>query len=74
MEQQGVTWLVQYLDDFLTLGQSDPSSRSCNMKIMSAVCEEVGLPIEPAKNSRSGNRNHALGDGTRFEQRDYQAS
>ena len=49
MKQQGVTWLVHYLDDFLTLGQSDSSSCSSNMKIMSAACEEAGLPIEPAK-------------------------
>ena len=41
--------MVHYLDDFLMLGQSDSFSCSCSMKIMSTVCEEASLPIEPAK-------------------------
>jgi len=49
MGQEGVTWLVHYLDDFLTLGPGESSTCNDNMEIMSAVCREAGLPIEPTK-------------------------
>ena len=49
MTQQGVTWLVHYLDDFLTLGPSSSSECNINMTTMMVVCNEASLPVEPSK-------------------------
>ena len=45
MQQQGVSWVWHYVDDFITLGA--PSS-SENVT-MHRTCEEVGMPVEPEK-------------------------
>ena len=37
MNQEGVTWLVHYLDDFLTLGLRDSSECASNMEVMAVV-------------------------------------
>ena len=49
MMQKGVTYVVSYIDDFLTVGA--PASLECqtNADIMHQTCEEVGLPTEPEK-------------------------
>jgi len=49
MNQEGVTWLVHYLDDFLMLGLRDSLECAGNMEVMAAGCREVGLPIEASK-------------------------
>ncbi len=50
MEQQGVSWVRHYVDDFVTVGP--PASPACghNMEIMQETCEKAGMPIEPDKN------------------------
>ena len=49
MEQRGVSWVIHYIDDFLTIGA--PHSDEClsNMQIMQDTCAEAGLPVEPDK-------------------------
>ena len=49
MTRQGVSWLVHYLDDFLTVGPSGSPECDNNMSTMMAVCKEAGLPAEPSK-------------------------
>ena len=45
----GVSWLIHYLDDFLTIGA--PYNEECakNKAVMSEVCGKAGLPLEPEK-------------------------
>ena len=49
MQQNGVTWGIHYLDDFLTIGL--PYSDEClhNISIMHTICEKAGMPIEHRK-------------------------
>ena len=49
MQQNGVTWGIHYLDDFLTIGL--PYSDEClhNITIMHTICEKAGMPIEHHK-------------------------
>ncbi len=49
MQVQGASWLAHYVDDFITVGA--PQSMECgrNVEVMHAVCEEVGMPVEPEK-------------------------
>ena len=45
LEQQGVTFLLHYLDDYLTLGH--PGSQEChnNLQVILATCEMLGVPL-----------------------------
>ena len=49
MTQQGVTWLVHYLDNFLMLGPSGSPECDNNMSTMITVCDEAGLLVKPSK-------------------------
>lgn len=49
MQQNGVSWAVHYVDNFLTIGK--PGSDECqrSMVIMHDVCAKACLPLEPTK-------------------------
>ena len=49
MQQNGVTWAIHYLDDFLTIGL--PYSEEClhDVTIMHTICDKAGMPIEHRK-------------------------
>jgi len=49
MINQGVSWTIHYIDNFLTMGAPHLKECGSNMKIMEATCTLAGLPIEPAK-------------------------
>ena len=49
MTRHGVSWVVHYLDDFLTLGPGGSQECGSNMSSMLDVCMKAGLPIEPSK-------------------------
>ena len=49
MIRHGVSWVVHYLDDFLTLGPGGSQECGSNMSSMFDVCMKAGLPIEPSK-------------------------
>ncbi len=49
MEQHGVTWLDHYIDDFITAGRPGGMECAKNAAVMKAVCQQVGMPIEPEK-------------------------
>ena len=44
-QQNGVSFLVHYLDDFLTIGP--PNSATCgnNLNILEHLCEDLGIPL-----------------------------
>ena len=44
-QQSGVSFLVHYLDDFLTIGP--PNSATCgnNLNILEHLCEDLGIPL-----------------------------
>ena len=41
--QEGVTFLMHYLDDFLMFGPSD--SPVCHLNTFTQVCDELGIPL-----------------------------
>ena len=45
--QQGVTFLMHYLDDFLMFGPSD--SPVCHLKAFTQLCDELGIPLATEK-------------------------
>ena len=49
MQQQGVTNIMHYLDDFLTL--SNPGSQECqnNLDIIKHTCNSLGVPLAAEK-------------------------
>ena len=49
MQQQGVTNIMHYLDDFLTLGH--PGSQECqnNLDIIKHTCNSLGVPLAAEK-------------------------
>lgn len=49
MMQNGLSWGIHYLDDFLTIGTSQSSECYNNAQVMQSVCEKAGLPVEPSK-------------------------
>ncbi len=49
MEQHGVAWLDHYIDDFITAGRPGGMECARNATVMKAVCQQVGMPIEPEK-------------------------
>ena len=52
LQQQGVTYLIQYLDDFLTIGP--PNSDECqkNLETMFEVAKALGVPLATDKVAR----------------------
>ncbi len=49
MMRRGVSHVVHYIDDFLTIGGPDTKECAENNTVMHEVCEYLGLPKEPAK-------------------------
>ena len=49
MTWHGVSWVVHYLNNFLTLGPGGSQECGSNMSNMIDVCIKAGLPIEPSK-------------------------
>ena len=49
MLNNGVSWGIHYLDDFLTVGSPQSDECQTNTEIMRSVCEKAGLPVEPSK-------------------------
>ena len=47
MHKRGVTWVVHYIDDFLTIGR--PGCDGQNMILMESTAALAGLPVEPEK-------------------------
>ena len=49
MKQRGVTFVVHYIDDFITLGR--PGSEECqrNNRIMLGTCSDTDTPVEAGK-------------------------
>ncbi len=47
--RRGVSHVVHYIDDFLTIGGPDTKECAENNTVMHEVCEYLGLPTEPAK-------------------------
>ena len=48
-QENGVSWVAHYLDDFITLGV--PRSQECqvNMERILSVCRRLGVPVAPSK-------------------------
>ena len=42
---QGVTFLLHYLDDFLTMGQSGTTVCQCNLDLLVQTCRVLGIPL-----------------------------
>lgn len=49
MLRQGVSWAIQCIDDFLTIGKPGTDECLFNVTTMQRICEEAGLPMEPSK-------------------------
>lgn len=49
MERSGVQWVAHYIDDFVTVGAPATNECSANFARMHAVCERLGMPVEPEK-------------------------
>jgi len=49
MLQDGVTWAIHYIDDFLMIGGPRAPECQLNMQRMHRTCSEAGLPLEPEK-------------------------
>ena len=45
----GVSWVAHYLDDFITVGAPDTEECKFNLEAMLALCHSMGVPIAPAK-------------------------
>ena len=45
----GLSDLIYYLDDFITVGPHDSSSCQQNLATALAVCKQLGLPLHPQK-------------------------
>ena len=48
-QEQGVSWVGHYLDDYITMGP--PMSVTCgrNLEVMLDSCRRLGVPVAPAK-------------------------
>ena len=43
---QGVSFLLHYLDDYLTMGKANSSECSRNLELLIEVCQRLGLPLK----------------------------
>ena len=70
MQQNGVSWAIHYVDDFLTIGKPESDKCQRNMHIMHDICSKAGLPLEPTKTQGPSETLTFLGielDATRME-------
>ncbi len=49
LERRGLTWILKYLDDILTIGAPDTEERSSNLHTITYTCQELGLPLASEK-------------------------
>ena len=49
MRSRGVTYIEQYLDDFITMGPSGTSVCQCNLDTKIKTCLDLGFSINPSK-------------------------
>ena len=49
LREHGIRVLFHYLDDFFTLGAPHTDECGKNMRIMTALCELLGIPLSPEK-------------------------
>jgi len=49
VQQEGVRWILHYIDDFITVGAPGSAECSYNMSTMERVCHNLGLPVEEKK-------------------------
>ena len=49
IQQEGVRWILHYIDDFITIGAPGSVECSHNMAAMERLCCNLGLPIENKK-------------------------
>ena len=47
--KRGVSWVIHYIDDFLTIGRPQSEEAYENMQLMQKICERAGLLIKPSK-------------------------
>ena len=66
LQEQGVTFLLHYLDDYLTLGH--PGSKECynNLRIILSTCKILGIPlaIEKVEGPKIRYHRHSLHGGS----------
>ena len=48
-EQQGISPVIHYLDDFLTMGPADSATCHNNFAIIQRTCQELGVPLAMEK-------------------------
>ena len=48
-EQNGVTWVGHYLDDYITIGPHGSQECGDNLHRMLAVCQRLGVPVAESK-------------------------
>ena len=48
-EQQGVSWVAHYLDDYITMGPPDSDQCGKNLQIMLETYARLGVPTAPGK-------------------------
>ena len=46
---RGVTWLLKYIDDFLTMGKAGTEECEKNLEVFIASCIDLGLPLKREK-------------------------
>ena len=49
LQDQGVSMLMHYLDDFLTMGKADSTECQGNLELIQRVCQFLGLPLKVEK-------------------------
>ena len=49
MEKAGVSYLIHYLDDFLTMGPPESTRCQQNLDIFLSLCAELGVPLAAEK-------------------------
>ena len=49
LKAQGVTWLLKYIDDILTIGPPGSSTCAHNLDIIIQVCDMLGVPLAREK-------------------------
>ena len=54
IQQRGVRYIFDYIDDFITVGRPGSMECSNNLRAMKDACRDTGMPIEGEKISVKG--------------------
>jgi hypothetical protein len=49
VRKRGLSWLLKYIDDFLTMGKAGTNECSHNLQVFKDVCAELCLPLKDEK-------------------------